>query len=123
MKLTTSLLFLSLAAASAQDDAQQPESPYRSEFKILDGHTVKDDYKLAMPLEYLDAEKLPEAFSWGDVDGVSYLTKSLNQHIPQYCGSCWAHGAMSALSDRIKIARGRLCAVCIVLWIFCMCVC
>jgi cathepsin X len=54
----------------------------------------------------LKAKDLPDEFSWGDVNGTSFLTMSRNQHIPQYCGSCWAHGSVSALADRVKIARG-----------------
>jgi len=54
----------------------------------------------------LAPEKYPDDFTWCDKDGVNYCTMSRNQHIPQYCGSCWAHGALSALADRVKIARG-----------------
>jgi len=78
---------------------------YRSEIKVLDGHKVFRDHKLPLPHTYIKENELPEAFTWGDVDGKNYLTHSLNQHIPQYCGSCWAHAAMSALGDRIKIAK------------------
>ena len=56
--------------------------------------------------ELLGAADLPDSFTWCNKEGVNYCTMSRNQHIPQYCGSCWAHGAISALGDRIKIARG-----------------
>ena len=53
-----------------------------------------------VPMDDLPTQKL-----WNNVDGTSYLTNIRNQHVPTYCGSCWAHAATSALSDRIKIAR------------------
>jgi cathepsin X len=59
----------------------------------------------ALPHTYLKAGDLPAEFSWGNNQGVSHLTFSRNQHIPQYCGSCWAHGTTSSLSDRISILR------------------
>ena len=58
-----------------------------------------------LPYTYVTMDEIPPAFTWGNVSGVSYLTTMLNQHIPQYCGSCWAHSSLSALADRIKIAR------------------
>jgi cathepsin X len=58
-------------------------------------------------LQTKSAAELPAAFSWKSVDGVNYVTRMRNQHIPTYCGSCWAHGTVSSIADRIKIDRMR----------------
>ncbi|ETV95832.1 hypothetical protein H310_10876 [Aphanomyces invadans] len=42
----------------------------------------------------------PKSFDWCEQ---GFCGPSWNQHIPQYCGSCYLHGALSAAQDRIKI--------------------
>lgn len=50
---------------------------------------------------YKAAKDLPKNY---DLRPLGLLTQDLNQHIPVYCGSCWAHSAFSSIADRIKIA-------------------
>jgi cathepsin X len=57
------------------------------------------------PKDYIKTEDLPLEHNWCNINGQSFCTQSRNQHLPQYCGSCWAHGSVSALGDRVKIAR------------------
>ena len=54
---------------------------------------------------YLTEDDLPKEHNWNDHNGKSCITHQINQHIPQYCGSCWAHATASSLADRVKIAR------------------
>jgi len=56
--------------------------------------------------QLVSTNRLPRHFDWRNVGGRSYVTSDVNQHIPQYCGSCWIHGTVAALNDRIKIRRG-----------------
>lgn len=74
---------------------------------VFQGH-VKDGVRppFALLSEGDDGRPLPRHFDWRDVDGVNYCTSDVNQHVPTYCGSCWIHGAVAQLNDRIKIARG-----------------
>ena len=76
-----------------------------TEFFYLPGHNKDNRVLSPLPHTYIAKDDIPANFNWGNVQGKSYLTRSLNQHVPHYCGSCWAHGALSSLADRIKIAR------------------
>ena len=56
---------------------------------------------------------LPAECTWCNKDDVNYCTESLNQHIPQYCGSCWAHGSVSALTDHFFARRNGCPDLCL----------
>ena len=71
------------------------------------GRCAVGDVPLAIVRRYAHepAPPIPDALDWNDVAGSALTTTDLNQHIPQYCGSCWAHAAVSSIADRLKIAR------------------
>uniref|UniRef100_M4BKW8 Peptidase C1A papain C-terminal domain-containing protein n=1 Tax=Hyaloperonospora arabidopsidis (strain Emoy2) TaxID=559515 RepID=M4BKW8_HYAAE len=64
--------------------------------------------------EVTSIDDLPTNWDWRDYNrtGIGLTTTALNQMVPRACGSCWAFATISALSDRIRIARfketGRL---------------
>jgi hypothetical protein len=59
-----------------------------------------------MPMEKYNVAELGDNLDWRNKDGKNYLSWSVNQHVPRYCGSCWAMGSTSAIADRFNILNG-----------------
>ena len=54
--------------------------------------------------EMHELQQLPKHLDWCER---GFCVPTWNQHVPQYCGSCYAHGAMSSAQDRIKLLNAR----------------
>jgi cathepsin X len=68
---------------------------------------ASDRITAPLPHTLLAPGDLPAAHDWRNVNGTDFTTWNKNQHIPQYCGSCWAQATTSALGDRISIVRNN----------------
>jgi len=96
-------MFLFLAIFVANAFSRQSEVFYDKEFR---NGPLAEHITERLPHTYVDVNALPTSWDWRNVNGVNYLSTTRNQHIPQYCGSCWAMATTSSLADRINIKRG-----------------
>ena len=64
---------------------------------------LKDVINGPMAWDLVDQSDLPTHFDWRNVNGTNFASWTVNQHIPIYCGSCWAQAATASLADRFNI--------------------
>ena len=56
-----------------------------------------------LPRSHMENADIPQSYDIRSIDGRNYAVMDKNQHIPVYCGSCWAFAAISALADRYAL--------------------
>lgn len=49
---------------------------------------------------------IPASYDIRNINGQSYAVMDRNQHIPVYCGSCWAFAVTHMLGDRFNLHYG-----------------
>ena len=88
---------------NSTDDDDRATQPLLPPLALKQHHS-----KTPLPLASVAPKDLPAAHDWRA--GPVQLTPVRNQHIPQYCGSCWAHGKREVfffLNERKKRERKR----------------
>jgi len=89
--------------AAALPDRTGMYMDYANPTKIT--HSKQSVVTQPLPHTQIAASNLPAEWDWRNVNGTSYVSWAVNQHIPVYCGSCWSQGTTFAISSRIAIAR------------------
>jgi len=74
---------------------------------IVGSRNPEDMYFEDVPSwEALKGVAMPQNMDWRNHAGENWVSWNKNQHIPQYCGSCWAQASTSAFADRVMISLG-----------------